>query len=174
MRMRTRKTLTALVGLLALAGALAACGDDSSDDGDTAQRSQAEPDQAADGAADEPEAPPTVEVAQTGLGQVLVDAESKTLYLFANDQGTTTGVSDSLQQAWPPLTVESEEDVVAGEGVDGGKLATAQQADGRLWVTYNDHLLYRFSGDGAPGDTNGHALGNIWFALTPDGEQVTG
>jgi predicted lipoprotein with Yx(FWY)xxD motif len=163
------KVLAALfvVGLVAVA----ACGDDSDDDSsdDSPETTEQE---APDTDAEESAGPATVAVGETGLGEVLVDAEGKTLYLYANDEGTTTAVSGGLLEAWPPLTVESEE-VVGGEGVDEAKLGTAEQADGRLWVTYNGHLLYRFSGDAAPGDTSGQALGGVWYALTPAGEQVS-
>jgi predicted lipoprotein with Yx(FWY)xxD motif len=162
------KLLAALfvVGLVAVA----ACGDDSDDDSsdDSTETTEQE---APDTDAEESAGPATVSVAQTDLGEVLVDADGKTLYLYANDQGTTTAVSGALLEAWPPLTVDSAE-VVGGTGVDESLLGTAEQADGRLWVTYNGHLLYRFSGDAAPGDTSGQALGGVWYALTPAGEQV--
>jgi predicted lipoprotein with Yx(FWY)xxD motif len=167
-----RRRVLAVVAMLGLAVALAACGDDSSDDAgddgsDDTTTTEAAPDTSAAATG-----PATVAVGDTGLGQVLVDAEGKTLYLFTNDQGTTTGADEALQQAWPPLTVESEDEVVAGEGVDEALLGTAEQADGRIWVTYNDHLLYRFSGDAAAGDTAGQGLGDVWFAVTPAGEQA--
>lgn len=166
-----RRRVLAVFAMLGLVVALAACGDDSSDDAgddssDTTTTAEAtETSEAAAG-------PATVDVGDTGLGEVLVDAEGKTLYLFTTDQGTTTSANDALQQAWPPLTVESEDDVVAGEGVDEELLGTAAQADGSIWVTYNDHLLYRFSGDAAAGDTAGQGLGGVWFAVTPAGEQA--
>jgi predicted lipoprotein with Yx(FWY)xxD motif len=166
-----RRRVLAGVAILGLAGALAACGDDSSDDADDSSEATTTT-EAATESSEAAAGPATVDVGDTGLGEVLVDAEGKTLYLFTNDQGTTTGANDALQQAWPPLTVESEDDVVAGEGVDEELLGTAAQADGRLWVTYNDHLLYRFGGDAAAGDTAGQGIGGVWFAVTPAGEQA--
>lgn len=167
-----RRRVLAVVAMLGLAVALAACDDDSSDDagdnGSEATTTTEEPTETSEAAA----GPATVAVGDTGLGEVLVDADGKTLYLFTNDQGTTTGASDDLLQAWPPLTVESEDDLVAGDGTDEALLGTAEQADGRIWVTYNDHLLYRFTGDAAAGDTAGQGLGGVWFAVTPAGEQV--
>jgi predicted lipoprotein with Yx(FWY)xxD motif len=171
-----RRIVLAVAVALALGGALAACGDDDGGGGGAEAKEQDQPrdvgeDDATSGS-DEPEAQAVVEVGDTSLGEVLVDAEGKTLYTFANDSGTTTGASDALQAAWPPLVVESEDEAVAGDAIDASKLGTAMQADGRLWVTYDGHLLYRFSGDGAAGDTNGHKLGNVWFALGPDGNQL--
>jgi predicted lipoprotein with Yx(FWY)xxD motif len=168
-----RRRVLAVVALLGLAVALAACGDDSSDDAgdngsDDTTTTEAAPDTSAAATG-----PATVALGDTELGEVLVDAEGKTLYLYTPDeQGATTTASAELQQAWPPLTVESADEVVAGEGVDEALLGTAEQADGTIWVTYNDHLLYRFTGDAAAGDTAGQALGDVWFAVTPAGEQA--
>lgn len=172
MRMR----LLAVLAVIGLAVALAACGDDSGGDDEskdeTEQEATADDEEATDEPTAEPAGPATVSVADTGIGEALVGPDGKTLYLYASDQGTTSAVPANLLGAWPPLTVESADAAVAGEGVDQSKLGTAMQADGRLWVTYNGHLLYAFSGDAAAGDTNGHKLGNIWFALTPAGEQA--
>jgi predicted lipoprotein with Yx(FWY)xxD motif len=156
-----KKPLTAGCVLLAVVVLLAACGGD--DDKETKQRSTP-----ATSAA--PTRPATVKTAQTGIGTVLVDADSKTLYLFANDQGTTSAVPANILAAWPPLTVSGTP--VAGQGVDQSKLGTASQPDGQTYVTYNGHPLYRFSGDASAGQTTGHKLGNVWFAVTPAGEQA--
>jgi predicted lipoprotein with Yx(FWY)xxD motif len=115
-------------------------------------------------------APATVKTAQTGIGTVLVDANGKTLYLYANDQGTTSAVPANILTAWPPLIASSAP--VAGDGVDASKLKTAPQPDGQTWVTYDGHLLYTFSGDASAGQTNGHKLGNVWYAVTSSGAQA--
>jgi predicted lipoprotein with Yx(FWY)xxD motif len=169
-----RRILLALLALLTLGGAVAACGDDGGGDDDATEESEPEiqPADTGDDAADDPAAEATVSVASTGIGDVLVGPDGKTLYLYASDTGNTTTVPANILAAWPPLTVASEAELVAGEGVDESLLAAAPQADGTIWVTYNGHLLYGFSGDAAPGDTTGHKLGDIWFALTPAGEQA--
>jgi Secreted repeat of unknown function len=46
----------------------------------------------------------------------------------------------------------------------GGSLGTVARADGQQQVTYDGKPLYFFSGDKAPGDTNGHGVGSVWFA----------
>ncbi|SRR6266511_1042993 len=167
--MRTK--LLAVLAVIGLAAALAACGDDSSDS-DKESKDTTKKETTTTEAANQPAGPATVSVGDTGIGQVLVDPAGKTLYLYASDQGTTSAVPANILGAWPPLTVASADEAEAGEGVDQSKLGTAPQADGQIWVTYNGHLLYRFSGDAAPGDTTGHKLGNIWFALTPAGDQA--
>jgi predicted lipoprotein with Yx(FWY)xxD motif len=102
---------------------------------------------------------------------VLVNAEGFTLYVFDNDTGTTSACTGGCLDTWPPLTVAAEP--IAGEGVDGTLLNTAEQADGTIQVTYNDHLLYTFSGDTAPGDTNGDGIGGVWHVIDAAGNPVT-
>ena len=43
-----------------------------------------------------------------------------------------------------------------------------------MQVTYNGHPLYYFSGDQAPGDTNGQGIGDIWFVVSPAGDAIKG
>jgi predicted lipoprotein with Yx(FWY)xxD motif len=157
-----RKLLIAGTALVATAALLGACGG-SDDDKESTPRSAPSTSAASTGEA-------TVKTAQTSIGTVLVDAQGKTLYLYANDQGTTSAVPPAVLAAWPPLVASGTP--VAGDGVDGSKLETAQQPDGQTYVTYNGHALYTFTGDASAGQTNGHKLGNVWYALTPAGDQA--
>jgi predicted lipoprotein with Yx(FWY)xxD motif len=50
-----------------------------------------------------------------------------------------------------------------------GKLGTITRSDGSVQATYNGHPLYTYSGDKAPGQTNGNKVngsGGLWYALT--------
>jgi hypothetical protein len=60
--------------------------------------------------------------------------------------------------------------------VQKSKLTTTKRSDGGQQLVYGGHPLYRFSGDGAPGDTNGQdssAFGGEWYAVSPSGSAVT-
>jgi predicted lipoprotein with Yx(FWY)xxD motif len=157
-----KKLLIAGMALVVTAALLGACG--GSDDKKDTKRKSAPSTTTAQAA------PATVKTAQTGIGTVLVDANGKTLYLYANDQGTTSAVPANILTAWPPLIASGAP--VAGDGVDASKLKTAPQPDGQTWVTYDGHLLYTFSGDASAGQTNGHKLGNVWYAVTSSGAQA--
>jgi predicted lipoprotein with Yx(FWY)xxD motif len=169
-----RKLLVGGVALAAAAALVAGCGGNNKKESKSSSKSQAKTSASTAPATTAPAttapANATVKVASTTIGQVLVDEQGKTLYLFANDQGTTSAVPPNILQAWPPLMATGKP--TGGAGVDASKLGTAPQPNGQTWVTFNGHLLYRFSGDGAAGETKGHKLGNIWFAVTPAGDRA--
>jgi predicted lipoprotein with Yx(FWY)xxD motif len=117
----------------------------------------------------------TVGVAGTGIGNVLVDSQGRTLYLFAKDQGTTSACSAACATAWPPLRASGKP--VAGTGVKSSLLGTTKRSDGKPQVTYNGHPMYLYVGDQKAGDTSGQgimAFGAGWFALTASGTQISG
>jgi predicted lipoprotein with Yx(FWY)xxD motif len=146
--------------LAALAVVLTACGGgDDQGSGSTATTAVAQ--QAAEG---------TVAVASTGLGEVLVDAKGRTLYVFTKDKGDQSVCSGKCAAAWPALTVTGA--ATAGTGVQASLLSTAKQANGSTQVTYGGKPLYYFAGDTAAGDTKGQGLNGVWFVVRGDGGLV--
>jgi len=115
-------------------------------------------------------ATPTLKVGTTSLGQVLVDASGKTVYLFTKDSGGKSACNTGCSALWPPLTVTGTP--VAGAGVDASKLATITRDEGSTQVTYNGSPLYRYTPDTAPGDVKGENVASVWFAVQPDGTKA--
>jgi predicted lipoprotein with Yx(FWY)xxD motif len=118
--------------------------------------------------------PATVGVENSGLGNILVDSQGRTLYLFQKDSGTTSECTGACASNWPPL--EPKASPTVGSGANASLLGTTTRSDGMQQVTYNGHPLYLFVGDHNSGDTNGEGLsafGGGWFALSPAGNQVT-
>ncbi len=111
-----------------------------------------------------------VATADSDLGQILVDGEGFTLYLFDNDSEGESACTDDCAETWPPLTGEA----TAGEGADAALLGTITREDGSEQVTYNGHPLYRFAPDEAPGDVNGQGVGEVWWVVSPEGESIKG
>jgi predicted lipoprotein with Yx(FWY)xxD motif len=156
-----RKALARAVLLAALTVAAAACGgNDDEGSGTAVPAAPTTTAQAANGA--------TVAVARSKLGDILVDADGRTLYAFTKDKGDQSVCSGECASNWPPLTGTA----TAGTGVQAELLSTAMQANGDSQVTYDGRPLYYFAGDAKPGDTNGQGVGNVWFAVTADGELV--
>lgn len=119
----------------------------------------------------EEEGAATVATADSEFGTILVDAEGNSLYMFVPDEeeGEPT-CYDDCAATWPPLEATGE--ATAGGGLDASLLGTVQRTDGSTQVTYNDLTLYLFSGDEAPGDTNGQGLNDVWWLVSADGEPV--
>jgi predicted lipoprotein with Yx(FWY)xxD motif len=117
----------------------------------------------------------TVDAATSGdLGDILVDAHGRTLYLFEKDSGSKSTCFGACATHWPPL--RSSGKATAGTGVSLSSLAVTPRSDGAPQVTYHGHPLYLFAGDAKPGDANGQgsdAFGAAWLALSPSGDPAT-
>ena len=157
-----RKTFVAAALLAAFALALAACG--GSDEEGSGTAATAAPTTAAAEAANGT----TVAVASRSLGDILVDAEGRTLYAFTKDQGDQSACSGQCADNWPALTGPA----TAGTDVQASLLSSAVQADGSSQVTYGGKPLYYFAGDKAPGDTKGQGLNGVWWVVKGDGSLV--
>jgi predicted lipoprotein with Yx(FWY)xxD motif len=102
------------------------------------------------------------------VGEVVVDAEGRTLYVFLNDSPGTSVCTDECASAWPPSTVAEGTTLAAGDGVTAG-LGTLERDDGTLQLTLDGWPLYRYAADAAPGDASGEGVGGVWFVARPDG-----
>ncbi len=116
---------------------------------------------------------PTVRIAKTRLGKILVNSRGRTLYLFKKDSGTKSACFGACATAWPPLRAGRKPTV--GRGAKASLAGTTKRSDGKPQVTYNGHPLYTFIKDKKSGDTNGEgitAFGGRWLAVSPAGKQV--
>jgi predicted lipoprotein with Yx(FWY)xxD motif len=131
---------------------------------------------AACGGDDTESAPPTTEaatavasaqLADSSLGEILVDGAGNTLYGFTNDADGTPTCTGGCATAWPAQLIEG--DPALGEGLDAGVFTLVEGAGGGQQLKAGKWPLYRFSGDEAPGDVNGQGSGGVWFAVGADG-----
>jgi len=155
-----RKASAGAALLFALTVVLAACG--GNDDGGSGTAAPAAPATTAAPAA----GGTTVAVSSGKLGDILVDGDGRTLYAFTKDQGDKSACSGQCADNWPALKGTA----TAGTGVQASLLSSAMQAGGDAQVTYGGRPLYYFAGDKKPGDVNGQGVGNVWYAVTAEGE----
>jgi predicted lipoprotein with Yx(FWY)xxD motif len=113
---------------------------------------------------------PSVRVAQTRLGRILVDRQGRTLYLYVKDRGTRSACSTACQHVWPPATVSGTPN--AGPGIATAKLTTIRRADSRRQLVYNGHLLYTSTADARPGQINGEGFLGTWFVVSAAGNRI--
>lgn len=163
---RTKARLIFIViTCLAAAVALTACGSDESDNNADPVTTSTPASGGGSGA--------TVGLADNAdLGQIVVDADGRTLYLFEkDDEGDESYCDGECAKAWPPLTTKGKPQ--AGSGLDSSQLTSFARDDGTTQVAYAGHPLYYYAGDQNPGDTTGNDLdqfGAEWYALTASGE----
>ncbi|WP_199036551.1 COG4315 family predicted lipoprotein [Glycomyces salinus] len=171
MRRVFRKSgLGAAAAILAAAMALAACGDGDDGGSDGGGGYGGVPDTDGEEETTTEAASATVATGETSLGEVLVDGEGMTLYLFTDDTDGTSTCYEQCEENWPPLLVEGTADV--GGAADEALLGTTERDDGSTQVTYNDWPLYYWAADTAPGDVDGQGVGGVWFVLDAEGNAV--
>lgn len=143
-----------LLALLFAAALIAAgCGDD--DDNDAGDGSSA------DAAAD-------LQLSSSNLGDILVDADGNTLYLFVPDNQGDSACYDECEANWPIVA----ELTSVGDGLDAGLLGTTERTTGDTQATYNGWPLYYFVSDAAAGDTNGQGINEVWYVLDAAGNAI--
>ena len=165
--MRWTTTATALAAALLLSG----CG--GGGDATTAEPAS----ESAAGTSSEPApAPaPAEDALATGdsdLGEIVVDADGRTVYVFDADEPGSgeSACTGECAATWP--AVRAGDDAPTSAGVDG-ELGTIEREDGSLQVTLDGRPLYLFAGDGSPGDVTGQGVDGTWFVVGSDGEKIT-
>jgi len=105
------------------------------------------------------------------LGEILVDGDGTTLYMFDPDpQGDgASECTDDCAASWPPLVTE---DGVEGDGSVTASLSTFERADGSTQVAANGWPLYYWQGDSEPGDATGQGVNDVWWVLDPEGMPI--
>ncbi len=95
------------------------------------------------------------------------------LYRFAEDEErlAASACSGECAGAWPPLTVANRAALAAPAGLPL-PLDVVERADGSLQVTYGGWPLYFYAGDEAPGDANGHRVGDVWWLAAVEAPAV--
>jgi predicted lipoprotein with Yx(FWY)xxD motif len=109
----------------------------------------------------------------TALGNVLVDARGRTLYLFEKDKQGRSACYGACATYWPPLFSNAKPR--PGKGVRRSLLGVTKRSDGKRQVTYAGHPLYTFIADKKAGQTNGEGLTNFgaaWDVVAASGRPV--
>jgi len=167
--MTTMKTALA-ISLACSALAVAACGgdDDSDADGNAAATTSTTTTAEAANQSQEPEKPSgaLVEVGDSQFGDILTDADGRTLYLFDKESTDRSECFGACEDAWPVIFTDGEPQ--AGKGVDQKLLGTTDHS-GKTQVTYNGHPLYYYVDDG-PNEVLCQGVdefGGLWLVVDP-------
>ena len=115
---------------------------------------------------------PTVAIATTKLGRVLVNSQGLTLYLYNKDiKPGLSSCTDICAQVWPPLIVTGTP--TYGTGLTSSMFSTITRTDGSHQLAVNGKPLYRFSSDTVPGATQGQGEGDF-FVAGANGTKING
>lgn len=109
--------------------------------------------------------------ASTSAGEIVVDAEGMSVYIFTKDvkDSGKSACEGPCVAAWPAVTTTSDSPAV--DGVTG-TVGTITAADGKKQVTLNGLPLYYFAQDTDPGDIKGQGVNDVWYLVGPDGEMI--
>jgi predicted lipoprotein with Yx(FWY)xxD motif len=111
-----------------------------------------------------------LQVAESDLGEHIVDGDGMTLYVSVLDGENEPECVGDCATVWPALGTEGEPSV--SDDLDEDLLDTVERDDGVTQVTYAGHPLYLFVSDGEEGDVNGQEINDQWFVLDPEGEPI--
>ncbi|GAB3276243.1 SCO0930 family lipoprotein [Actinocorallia lasiicapitis] len=105
------------------------------------------------------------------LNWIVVDGKGWTLYRFDKDvqNSKKSNCNGDCAKAWPPVKFQGKLKLT---GVSKNLIGNIMRADGICQVTLNGWPLYRYAKDTQPGDTNGHGVGGVWWATTPEGKKA--
>jgi len=102
----------------------------------------------------------------TELGKILTDSAGYTLYYFTKDALPDTSLcTGGCVTNWPLFYAEN---LVLDEGLDIADFSSIEHPEGGMQTTYKGWPLYYFKNDLNQGETNGEAVGNVWFVAKPD------
>ena len=110
---------------------------------------------------------PTIMTTVSSPGTILVDAQGKTLYYFANDIPASGASSCSGQCAiiWPIFSVDT---ITVSPPLVASDFASITWADGKKQTTYRGWPLYYYQADTQRGDVKGENALSVWFVVKPD------
>lgn len=115
-------------------------------------------------------ASPLFQIAKSQLGDIMVDRNGLSLYMFEPDAKKPGGslCNGQCAEIWPPIIVKGNADLVAPPGF-AGKLSTVKRDDGTLQAAVNNWPIYGWIFDKTKGDLNGQANNEAWWVLDPTG-----
>ena len=114
----------------------------------------------------------------SGLGNVVVDGNGRTVYILTSGDQTNVPCTDAsgCTKLWPDLPFPSGASAAtAGTGVKASLLGKKKLGD-ETYPTYNGWLMYEYAGDPGPGQAKGQGIksfGGTWYALNAAGKPVT-
>lgn len=106
-----------------------------------------------------------IHVADSELGEILVDPDGFTLYIFTADTDGESACYDACADLWPPIPA----DTPISSDLDQSMFGSTTRTDGMEQLTVAGMPLYLYTPDTSPGDVTGQGLNDVWFVVDGDG-----
>lgn len=168
--MRTISSLSLLT--VALVAVLAGCGSSSTSTSNTAASTPA----STPTTATSNSSGVTVSTASvSGLGEILVNSQGHTLYIFEPDKHARVTCTGSCAQLWPPLKLPSGQRAKASGQVNAALLSSLPSPEGGQVATYAGWPLYTYVSDSTAGQATGQGIetnGGLWYVIGPAGNVI--
>jgi predicted lipoprotein with Yx(FWY)xxD motif len=106
------------------------------------------------------------------LGDFLVDARYRTLYVYRGDFPGASHCTGECALNWPPYIIQTDLVQQGSPTIEAGLtglVGVTTRPDGTRQVTVNGWPLYYFADDLKPGDANGDGVNNNWFVIRLNG-----
>ena len=107
----------------------------------------------------------------SSLGTIVVDGHGMTVYFYLKDvKGSgASNCTGGCLALWPAVTASSSTPQVAGVT---GTIGSIKRDDGTMQVTIDGMPVYTYAQDSKAGDVTGEGVGNIWYAVNPNGTAI--
>lgn len=109
-----------------------------------------------------------VAVVDSEFGEILVDPDGFTLYIFTQDAGGESACYDACATLWPPVDASTS----INSDLDAAMFGSTARTDGSEQLTVNGMPLYLYTPDANPGDITGQGFSGVWFVVGPDGNMI--
>jgi predicted lipoprotein with Yx(FWY)xxD motif len=112
--------------------------------------------------------PPSIQLGQSQLGNILYDGYGFPLYMSTNDstQPMASHCTGDCTKQFFPVLVNAQ---ITYQNVDPSHIGTILRGDGTQQLSYYGHPVYRNINDLVPGQAVAHGLNNSWYAIAYDG-----
>jgi predicted lipoprotein with Yx(FWY)xxD motif len=115
-----------------------------------------------------PEMMEGVHASDSDLGEILVDPDGFTLYIFTADSDGESTCYDACADLWPPVPA----DTTISSDLDASIFGSTPRTSGSDQLTVNGMPLYRYTPDVNPGDVTGQGFNDVWFVVDASGTVI--
>lgn len=112
----------------------------------------------------------------SGIGQALVTAQGRALYVFLPDKHAAPTCVNTCARVWPPVRLAAGQKATVSGQARSSLLGSDPDPEGGRVLTYAGWPLYTYVADSVAGQASGQGLetnGGLWYVIAPSGKVIT-